>query len=187
MDGPPAYPARRSVWRDIGVGSGVALMPLVTGPLPSSQKIGLMGCAAPPRISPGPSHHFSDMRLLSVTYSNAFEGADLFGREFFVSDARMTSYTSVWRSLSAGTQFWDENLQNELSQGRLSSTAFDRYCMVLFAGIAAEALIYGEAEGGENDENLFRSICVLLRPPLSVPQASTYTNIHCQSEFHPIK
>lgn len=72
----------------------------------------------------------------------------------------------------AGTQFWDENLQNELSQGRLSSTAFDRYCMVLFAGIAAEALVYGEAEGGENDENLFRSICLLLQPPLSVPQMS---------------
>lgn len=42
--------------------------------------------------------------------------------------------------------------------------------MVLFAGIAAEALVYGEAEGGENDENLFRSICVLLQPPLSVAE-----------------
>uniref|UniRef100_A0A453NMP0 Uncharacterized protein n=1 Tax=Aegilops tauschii subsp. strangulata TaxID=200361 RepID=A0A453NMP0_AEGTS len=45
-----------------------------------------------------------------------------------------------------------------------------RYCMILFAGIAAEALVYGEAEGGENDENLFRSLCVLLDPPLSVAQ-----------------
>jgi len=42
--------------------------------------------------------------------------------------------------------------------------------MVLFAGIAAEALIYGDAEGGENDENMFRSLCVLLEPPLSVAQ-----------------
>lgn len=72
----------------------------------------------------------------------------------------------------AGTQFWDEKLETELAEGRLSSTAFDRYCMVLFAGIAAEALIYGEAEGGENDENLFKSICVLLRPPLSKSQMS---------------
>ncbi|KAL9225978.1 hypothetical protein vseg_001841 [Gypsophila vaccaria] len=72
----------------------------------------------------------------------------------------------------AGTQFWDDNLEKELAAGRLSSTAFDRYCMVLFAGIAAEALVYGEAEGGENDENLFRSICVLLQPPLSVAQMS---------------
>ncbi|KAI7742218.1 hypothetical protein M8C21_017774 [Ambrosia artemisiifolia] len=72
----------------------------------------------------------------------------------------------------AGTQFWDENLQNELAEGRLTGVAFDRYCMVLFGGIAAEALVYGEAEGGENDENLFRSICLLLEPPFSVAQMS---------------
>ncbi|GJV19362.1 ATP-dependent zinc metalloprotease [Tanacetum coccineum] len=72
----------------------------------------------------------------------------------------------------AGTQFWDENLQNELAEGRLTGIAFDRYCMVLFGGIAAEALVYGEAEGGENDENLFRSICLLLEPPLSVAKMS---------------
>ncbi|CAL5401160.1 unnamed protein product [Camellia sinensis] len=28
---------------------------------------------------------------------------------------------------------------------------FHRYCMVLFAGIVAEPLVYGEARGGEND------------------------------------
>lgn len=70
----------------------------------------------------------------------------------------------------AGTQFWDENLENELAEGRLSGTAFDRYCMVLFSGIAAEALVYGEVEGGENDENLFRSICALLEPPLKIAE-----------------
>ena len=47
-----------------------------------------------------------------------------------------------------------------------------KYCMVLFAGIAAEALVYGEAEGGENDENLFMGICILLQPPLSVAEVS---------------
>ncbi|CAI0555493.1 unnamed protein product [Linum tenue] len=72
----------------------------------------------------------------------------------------------------AGTQFWDEKMSNELAEGQLSGAAFDRYSMVLFAGIAAEALVYGEAEGGENDENLFRSISVLLEPPLSVAQMS---------------
>ncbi|GLT45399.1 hypothetical protein SLA2020_192320 [Shorea laevis] len=47
-----------------------------------------------------------------------------------------------------------------------------RYCMVLFAGIAGEALVYGEAKGGENDENMFCSIFVLLQPPLSIAQMS---------------
>ena len=42
------------------------------------------------------------------------------------------------------TDFWDDTMV--------------RYCMVLFTGIAAEALVYGEAEGGKNDENLFISV-----------------------------
>ncbi|GAU43534.1 hypothetical protein TSUD_98540 [Trifolium subterraneum] len=71
---------------------------------------------------------------------------------------------------SSGTQFWDEKVAGDLAEGRLDGSAFDRYCMVLFAGIAAEALIYGEAEGGENDENLFRGVCLLLEPPLSVAE-----------------
>ncbi|CAK9165651.1 unnamed protein product [Ilex paraguariensis] len=33
-------------------------------------------------------------------------------------------------------------------------------------------LVYGEAEDGENDENLFRSVCVLLEPPLSMARMS---------------
>ncbi|XP_062118060.1 uncharacterized protein LOC133831689 [Humulus lupulus] len=72
----------------------------------------------------------------------------------------------------AGTQFWDEKMSNDLTEGKLDGTAFDRYCMVLFAGIAAEALIYGDAEGGENDENLFRRTSTLLQPPLSVAEMS---------------
>ncbi|KAF3670435.1 putative SKP1-like protein 14-like [Capsicum annuum] len=83
----------------------------------------------------------------------------------------------------AGTQFWDEKLENKPAEGRLSGTAFDRYCMVLFAGIAAEALIYGEAEGGENDENLFRSISVLLEPTLSVAQVFLWLKMYFVSKI----
>lgn len=61
-----------------------------------------------------------------------------------------------------------------------------RYCMVLFAGIAAEALIYGEAEGGENDENFFRSICVLLEPPLSVAEVSLTYLLVCNLYDFPL-
>ncbi len=35
----------------------------------------------------------------------------------------------------------------------------------MFAGIAAEALVYGDAEGGENDENLYKALISQLRPP----------------------
>lgn len=40
-----------------------------------------------------------------------------------------------------------------------------RYSVVLFAGVAAEALVYGEAEGGESDENLFKALVGELQPP----------------------
>lgn len=72
----------------------------------------------------------------------------------------------------AGTQFWDATLEDELRQGLLTNASFDRYSMILFAGIAAEALVYGEAEGGENDENLFKAIVSVLSPPWSPSQMS---------------
>ena len=42
--------------------------------------------------------------------------------------------------------------------------------MILFAGIAAEAIVYGEAEGGESDENLFKAIVSVIRPPWTPAQ-----------------
>ncbi|KAM0838475.1 hypothetical protein ACQ4PT_060951 [Festuca glaucescens] len=87
----------------------------------------------------------------------------------------------------AGTQFWDEKMEKELGEGHLSSTAFDRYCMILFAGIAAEALVYGEAEGGENDENLFRSLCILLNPPLSVAQMANRARWSVMQSYNLLK
>ncbi|CAM6039580.1 unnamed protein product [Sphagnum compactum] len=65
----------------------------------------------------------------------------------------------------AGTQFWDESLDRELRQDRLTGATLDMYCIVVFAGIAAEALVYGDAEGGENDENLYKALISQLRPP----------------------
>lgn len=50
-----------------------------------------------------------------------------------------------------------------------------RYFVVLFAGIAAEALIYGEAEGGESDENLYVHVVKGLRPPWNPAKVSNET------------
>lgn len=49
--------------------------------------------------------------------------------------------------------------------------------MVLFAGIAAEALVYGEAEGGESDENLFKALVGELQPPWNSAK------VHCALRF----
>ncbi|KAL6888459.1 hypothetical protein ACP4OV_009485 [Aristida adscensionis] len=87
----------------------------------------------------------------------------------------------------AGTQFWDQKMEQELAEGHLSSTAFDRYCMILFAGIAAEALVYGEAEGGENDENLFRNLCTILNPPLSVAQMANRARWSVMQSYNLLK
>ncbi|KAH9315383.1 hypothetical protein KI387_024010, partial [Taxus chinensis] len=87
----------------------------------------------------------------------------------------------------AGTQFWDKTLESELHEGRLTSASFDRYCMVLFAGIAAETLIYGDAEGGENDENLFKAIVSLLRPPWSTAQMSNQARWAVMQSYNLLK
>lgn len=45
----------------------------------------------------------------------------------------------------------------------------------------------GEAEGEENDENLFRSICVLLQPPLSVAKMSNQARLAVLQSYNLLK
>ncbi|CAN8065676.1 unnamed protein product [Agarophyton chilense] len=49
------------------------------------------------------------------------------------------------------TLFTDVQLQSEMSRGQLTTRMIERYAVVLMAGIAAEAIEYGEAEGGDSD------------------------------------
>lgn len=69
--GPLVYPIKleRLARYRSRVGSRLALIPLVIGSILSPQKVNLMGCATPPLISQGPSHHLSYVGLLSVTLS----------------------------------------------------------------------------------------------------------------------
>lgn len=65
----------------------------------------------------------------------------------------------------AGTLFEDEELFAELRKGILSNRAIDRFSIVSMAGIAAEAIHYGEAEGGESDVAALIRMLTTLNPP----------------------
>lgn len=54
---------------------------------------------------------------------------------------------------------------SQLSQGELSAQWLDRYCTVWMAGLAAEALVYGEAQGGADDRQKLRLLWAQLNRP----------------------
>ena len=53
---------------------------------------------------------------------------------------------------AAGTAFFDRELNAAARRGRITRSVIDRYCIVVMGGIAAEAVSYGSAEGGKDDE-----------------------------------
>lgn len=62
------------------------------------------------------------------------------------------------QSAGGGVQFDDRELRSQLEKGTVSAQLFDRYCTVWMAGIAAEKLVYGKAEGGAEDRLKLKAI-----------------------------
>ncbi|GBG91775.1 hypothetical protein CBR_g53664 [Chara braunii] len=65
-------------------------------------------------------------------------------------------------NVQAGTTFVDFEFQEEVASGRVSSPMLDRYTCIALAGVAAEYLKFGIAEGGVSDiqqlDALFRAL-----------------------------
>ncbi|CAN0442836.1 unnamed protein product, partial [Scytosiphon promiscuus] len=52
-----------------------------------------------------------------------------------------------------------------MSQGKLTKSSIDRFTIVLMGGIAAEAINYGNSEGGAADEGVMIGILSTIAPP----------------------
>jgi hypothetical protein len=69
---------------------------------------------------------------------------------------------SAWDALrqgqagQGGVQFDTKELDAQLQQGQISAQWLDRFCTVWMAGIAAEKIVYDNAEGGADDLVKFR-------------------------------
>lgn len=84
----------------------------------------------------------------------------------------VTDYSlSAWEAFRkgqpgrGGVQFSTDNLNEQLQQGSLSAETVETYCTVWMAGIAAEQLVYGNAEGGFDDRQALRILWQQFRRP----------------------
>ncbi len=74
------------------------------------------------------------------------------------------------QSGQGGVRFNDLELATQLEGGTISSVLFDRYCTVWMAGIAAENICYGNAEGGAEDTTKISALLLQMKRPLSESQ-----------------
>jgi hypothetical protein len=74
------------------------------------------------------------------------------------------------QSAQGGVRFNDLELATQLEEGSISSLLFDRYCTLWMAGIAAEDICYGNAEGGAEDITKISALFVQMKRPLSESQ-----------------
>ena len=96
----------------------------------------------------------------------------------YLLEIRIASYAlTAWEAFrqgqpgQGGVTFDDRELASQLQQGILSAHLLNRYGTLWMAGIAAETLVYGNAEGGAEDrEKLAIVLTQLGHPTISYQQ-----------------
>ncbi|PQQ11491.1 uncharacterized protein Pyn_34645 [Prunus yedoensis var. nudiflora] len=78
-------------------------------------------------------------------------------------------------NVQAGTAFVDFEFVEEVNAGKLSATTLNRFACVALAGVAAEYILYGYAEGGLADINQLDS----LYRSLGFTQKKTDSQVRC--------
>ncbi|MDB9517663.1 ATP-dependent Zn protease [Roseofilum reptotaenium CS-1145] len=86
-------------------------------------------------------------------------------------DIPITGYTlNPWEALKAGQRgqagvsFDQEAITEQLKSTALTQQWIDRYCLLLMAGVAAEELVHGNAEGGADDRQNLNMLLKLYSP-----------------------
>ena len=73
-------------------------------------------------------------------------------------DERAGLPTFSFSKMQAGCDFCDDDFQAELAEGKITSSTLDVYACIALAGISAEYVIFGEAEGGISDIQMLDGI-----------------------------
>jgi hypothetical protein len=81
----------------------------------------------------------------------------------------VTGYTlTAWEAWKqgqpgqGGVTLKDDELALQLQQGKITAQMLDRYCTIWMAGIAAENLVFNNAEGGADDQSKLSEVLTIL-------------------------
>lgn len=99
------------------------------------------------------------------------------------------AYTlTAWEALRAGVDgnggviFKTDDIDRALETGKIGQQAIDRYCTVWMAGIAAEEINYGSAQGGQDDRLKLNLLWRQINRPLAeVPLKQRWSTLQAKT------